>query len=64
VIRALRILAGLAMVLGFVLILPGLLGLLLLLGSSQIASLIVTLEQRRHDLALYPPDLAPDSEPR
>lgn len=63
-IRALRILAGLAMVLGFVLILPGLLGLLLLLGSSQIASLIVTLEQRRHDLALYPPDLAPDSEPR
>lgn len=63
-IRALRFLAGLAMVLGFALIIPGLLGLLLLLGSSQIASLIETLRQRRHDLALYPPDLAPDSEPR
>ena len=63
-IRALRFLAGLAMVLGFVLIIPGLLGLLLLLGSSQIASLIETLRQRRHDLALYPPHLAPDSEPR
>ena len=53
-IRALRFLAGLAMMLGFVLIIPGLLGLLLLLGSSQIASLIETLRQRRHDLALYP----------
>ena len=60
----LRFLAGLAMVMGFVLILPGLIGLLLLLGSSQIASLIVALEQRQHDLSLYPPDLAPDSEPR
>ena len=60
----LRILARLATVLGFVLIIPGLFGLLLLLGASQIAALIVTLEQHRHDLALYPPDLAPDSEPR
>ncbi|HCZ33032.1 MAG TPA: hypothetical protein DHV93_05990 [Holophagaceae bacterium] len=63
-IRFLRVLDTVALVLGFVLILPGLLGLLLLLGSSQIAALIVTLEQRRHDLALYPHDLAPDSEPR
>jgi hypothetical protein len=52
------------MVLGFIFILPGLIGLLLLLGSSQIAALIVTLDQRRHDAALYPADLAPDSEPR
>lgn len=60
-LHALRVLA---MVLGFIFILPGLIGLLLLLGSSQIAALIVTLDQRRHDAALYPADLAPDSEPR
>lgn len=59
--RALRILAALSAGLGFVLALPG---LLFLLGSSQIASLVVDLEQADRDAALYPPDLAPESEPR
>lgn len=59
--RALKILAALATGLGFVLALPG---LVLLYGASQIHCLLVTQEQAAHDAALYPADLAHDSEPR
>lgn len=57
----LQILAGAATVLGFILALPG---LLLLYGASQIRCLLVDQEQADRDAALYPPDLAPESEPR
>lgn len=57
----LRLIAATATGLGFLLALPG---LLLLLGASQITSLLVDREQAAHDAALYPNDLAPESEPR
>lgn len=59
--RTLRIIAALATGLGFVLALPG---LLLLLGASQVTCLLLDREQAAHDAALYPADLAPESEPR
>lgn len=59
--RFLRIVASSAMALGLLLALPG---ILLLLVAAQIGGLLVDQEQAAHDRALYPSDLAPDSEPR
>jgi len=59
--RFLRIVAGVAMALGLLLALPG---ILLLLVAAQIGGLLVDREHAAHDAALYPPDLAHDSEPR
>lgn len=63
-IRCLRLLATATGVLGVLLALPGLLGLLLLMGASQVSAMAVGLEQQAHDDALYPSDLAPESEPK
>lgn len=59
--RFLRLTAGLSAGLGFLIALPG---LLLLLGSAQISSLIVDRDLSARDASLYPVDLAPESEPR
>lgn len=59
--RFLKIIATVAMVLGLVVALPG---LLLLLVAAQIGGLLVDRDQADHDVRLYPADLAPDSEPR
>lgn len=48
-IRLLKAISTFALVLGFLLALPG---LLLLLGASQIACLIVAREQAAHDLLI------------
>lgn len=59
--RFLRLTAGLSAGLGLVLALPG---LLLLLGSAQISSLLVDREQRARDASLDAIDSTPESELR
>lgn len=63
-IKALRRLSAFFFVLGCLLALPGIVGLLFILASALLASLVVDREQADHDAALYPSDLAPESEPR
>jgi hypothetical protein len=61
VTRFLKTAATTAMVLGLLLALPG---ILLLLVAAQLGGLLVDRDLAAHDAALYPPDLAPESEPR
>ena len=59
--RFLKTVGTVAMVLGLIVALPG---LLLLIVAAQIGGVLVDRDQAAHDAALYPADLAPDSEPR
>jgi hypothetical protein len=59
--RFLKTVGTVAMVLGLIVALPG---LLLLIVAAQIGGVLVDRDHATHDAALYPADLAPDSEPR